>query len=80
MTVDVASVRVIMTMLYFFLGFVGQDMTGTGIPSLDQYVKQYCNLMGIKAIEPSVDYYMTFHCFRMAAICQGVYKRAISGK
>ncbi|XP_067946523.1 acyl-CoA dehydrogenase family member 10-like isoform X2 [Watersipora subatra] len=62
-------------------GFAGEDLTGTGIPTLDQYVAQYCHLTGIDSIsDPPLDYYMAFTCFRMSAIVQGVYKRFLMGQ
>ena len=62
-------------------GFLGEDLSGTGIPSLHDYIDQYCRLMAIPQIaDPPIDYYMAYLCFRMAAIAQGVYKRFTMGE
>jgi len=52
-----------------------------GIPEEQELVQMYCKKMGIPPIPPQVwDYYVAFNFFRFAAILQGVYKRAITGR
>ncbi|XP_071094392.1 acyl-CoA dehydrogenase family member 10-like isoform X1 [Haliotis cracherodii] len=62
-----------------FAGFVGEDVSKLGIPTVQEFVAQYCERMNIPPIT-NLDFYMAFTFFRFAAICQGVYKRAISGQ
>jgi len=59
-------------------GLGGLDLKALGIPSEDAYVARYCELMGIKEI-PNWNFYIIFSFFRIAAILQGVYKRALDG-
>ncbi|KFA94123.1 phosphotransferase family protein [Archangium violaceum] len=59
-------------------GLGGLDREALGIPSEEEYVARYCELTGIKAI-PNWDFYIIFSFFRIAAILQGVYKRALDG-
>jgi aminoglycoside phosphotransferase (APT) family kinase protein len=59
-------------------GLGGLDRTQLGIPSEEQYVARYCNLVGIENI-PQWDFYLVFSFFRFAAILQGVYRRALDG-
>jgi aminoglycoside phosphotransferase (APT) family kinase protein len=49
-----------------------------GIPSEEEYVARYCELTGIKEI-PNWNFYIVFSFFRLAAILQGVLKRALDG-
>ncbi|XP_078599605.1 acyl-CoA dehydrogenase family member 10-like isoform X1 [Branchiostoma floridae x Branchiostoma japonicum] len=60
-------------------GLGGMELGSLGIPSDRQYMEQYCQRMG----EPPVanwDFYQAFSFFRVAAILQGVYKRATQGQ
>lgn len=59
-------------------GLGGIDRTAEGIPSETMLVERYCAQRGIPNIE-NLNYYIAFSFFRLASICQGVYKRAISG-
>ncbi|WNG47175.1 phosphotransferase family protein [Archangium minus] len=59
-------------------GLGGLDRRALGIPSEEEYVARYCELTGIKTI-PNWDFYIIFSFFRIAAILQGVYKRALDG-
>jgi len=59
-------------------GLAGIDRAAIGIPSEDEYVAQYCQRMGINEIR-NWHFYLAFSFFRVAAICQGVAKRAIDG-
>ncbi|MCA0900315.1 MULTISPECIES: phosphotransferase [Microbulbifer] len=59
-------------------GLMGADRAALGIPSEEDYVAQYCDRMGIAQIEHWT-YYLAFSFFRLAAIVQGVAKRAQGG-
>lgn len=59
-------------------GLGGLDISGLGIPSEEEYVAQYCQRMGINGID-NWNFYLAFSMFRMAAIVQGVAKRATQG-
>ncbi|WP_417317671.1 phosphotransferase [Emcibacter sp.] len=49
-----------------------------GLPTEAEYVRQYCERRGIEKIE-GWPFYLAFNFFRLAAIVQGVYKRALDG-
>ncbi|MEH6549739.1 MAG: phosphotransferase family protein [Pseudomonadales bacterium] len=59
-------------------GLGGLDRGEVGVPTEEEMVKQYCELRNIDDIE-NWNFYLTFSFFRLASICQGVYKRAIMG-
>src|SRR5699024_12668096 len=59
-------------------GLGGVDRATLGIPSEDDYIKQYCEHRGITHI-PHWRFYLAFNFFRFAAIAQGVAKRAKEG-
>ena len=59
-------------------GLAGLDREALGIPSEADYVAQYCERMGIQRIEHWA-FYLAFSFFRLAAIAQGVAKRAHDG-
>jgi len=59
-------------------GLHGVDRAALGIPSEQEYVAQYCAHCGLQCIE-HWPFYLVFSFFRMAAILQGVKKRAIDG-
>jgi aminoglycoside phosphotransferase (APT) family kinase protein len=59
-------------------GLNGIDRSKLGIPSEQEYVNQYCQYSGIDKID-NWPFYLVFSFFRMAAILQGVKKRAIDG-
>lgn len=61
-----------------FRGLGGVDRAAIGLPSEDDYVALYCERRGIAGIDNWV-FYLAFSFFRLAAICQGVYKRALDG-
>jgi aminoglycoside phosphotransferase (APT) family kinase protein len=61
-----------------FRGLGGVDRARIGIPVEEAYVESYCRRRGIAAI-PDWTFYLCFSFFRLAAICQGVYKRALDG-
>lgn len=54
------------------------DRAELGIPSEEEYVKAYCENRGIDSI-PNWNFYVVFSFFRLAAILQGVKKRALQG-
>ncbi|XP_005102670.1 acyl-CoA dehydrogenase family member 10 isoform X2 [Aplysia californica] len=60
-------------------GLKGCDPKELGLPTVDEVVAEYCRLSGRPPIE-NWDFYLAFVFFRMAAILQGVYKRAITGQ
>ncbi|MBT0587328.1 phosphotransferase family protein [Alteromonas oceanisediminis] len=59
-------------------GLGGLDREALGIPSEEDYVNQYCERRGIAAID-NWSFYLAFSFFRLAAIVQGVVKRAQQG-
>ncbi len=59
-------------------GLGGIDRSALGIPTEEQYVEQYFNRRGLSGID-NWNYYLAFSFFRLAAILQGVLKRAIDG-
>lgn len=50
----------------------------SGIPTMDEFVADYCELTGTPTIE-NWSFYLAFSLFRSASIVQGVYKRGIEG-
>ena len=61
-----------------FRGLAGLDRTALGLPTEREYVASYCARRGIDAID-NWTFCLAFSFFRLAAICQGVYKRALDG-
>ena len=61
-----------------FRGLGGIDRAALGLPTEQEYVARYCERRGIAGIDNWV-FYLAFSFFRLAAICQGVYKRALDG-
>lgn len=61
-----------------FRGLGGIDRKALGLPSEGEYVQAYCMRRGLAGID-NWTYYLAFSFFRLAAICQGVYKRALDG-
>ena len=59
-------------------GLAGVDRAALGIPSDAAFIAAYCRRMGIESIE-RFGFYLAFCAFRMAAILQGVKKRALDG-
>ncbi len=59
-------------------GLGGLDRDKLGIPSEQAYVKAYCERRGIEHID-NWTFYLAFSFFRLAAILQGVVKRAHDG-
>lgn len=61
-----------------FRGLGGLDRAAFGLPSEAQYVAAYCQRRGLSGI-PDWTFHLAFSFFRLAAICQGVYKRSLDG-
>ncbi len=59
-------------------GLAGLDLGELGIPDETAYVAAYCRRMGIANLD-HWPFYIAFCFFRLAAICQGVKKRALTG-
>jgi aminoglycoside phosphotransferase (APT) family kinase protein len=59
-------------------GLRGRDLEELGIPAEAEYVARYCERMGIPGID-GFSFYVAFSFFRLAAIIQGVAKRALDG-
>ncbi|MBY4892672.1 phosphotransferase family protein [Rhodobacteraceae bacterium N5(2021)] len=59
-------------------GLYGVDRAVEGLPSDDAFLAAYCERMGLSGIE-DFGFYVSFCFFRMAAILQGVKKRALDG-
>jgi aminoglycoside phosphotransferase (APT) family kinase protein len=62
----------------FLPGLGGLDRVSLGIPSDEQYIDRYCERRGLPGI-PDWNFYLVFGLFRLAAILQGVLKRAMVG-
>ncbi len=63
-----------------FRGLVGLDLPALGIPTEREYVAAYCRRTGRAGIPaPEWEYYMAYNMFRLAAILQGVFARAVQG-
>jgi aminoglycoside phosphotransferase (APT) family kinase protein len=61
-----------------FRGLAGVDFAALGIPDEGAYVAAYCRRTGRAAIQ-AWEFYMVYSLFRIAAILQGIAKRAIDG-
>jgi aminoglycoside phosphotransferase (APT) family kinase protein len=59
-------------------GLRGVDRAAIGLPPDDDFVARYCARMGLSRID-NFGFYVAFCFFRMAAILQGVKKRALDG-
>ena len=59
-------------------GLMGVNRAALGIPSEQEYIARYCERMGIASID-NWAFYLAFSFFRLAAIIQGVAKRAHDG-
>jgi aminoglycoside phosphotransferase (APT) family kinase protein len=61
-----------------FRGLAGIDFTAAGIPDEPAYVAAYCRRTGRGAIA-AWEFYMVYSLFRIAAILQGIARRALDG-
>ena len=61
-----------------FRGLGGVDREAVGLPTERAYVDAYCRRRGLSGVD-GWTYCLAFSFFRLAAICQGVYKRALDG-
>ena len=59
-------------------GLQGLDVGALGIPTEEEYVSRYCERTAIDSID-NWGFYLAFSFFRLAAIAQGVFKRAHDG-
>ncbi len=59
-------------------GLAGVDRAALGIPSDEEYIASYCERTGREGIE-NWTFYVVFSLFRLAAIVQGIRKRAQIG-
>lgn len=59
-------------------GLLGEDLEALGIPTEQETIKRYCDQSGRDSID-DWHVYLAFSLFRLAAILQGVYKRALDG-
>lgn len=59
-------------------GLGGTDRPALGIPDEARYIDTFCTLTGVNQ---GVDwnYYLSFSFFRLASICQGIYRRSLDG-
>jgi aminoglycoside phosphotransferase (APT) family kinase protein len=61
-----------------FRGLAGVDLAALGIPNEDEYVAAYCAHTG-RQQSANWEFYIVYSLFRLAAIMQGIAKRAIDG-
>jgi aminoglycoside phosphotransferase (APT) family kinase protein len=61
-----------------FRGIASLDLAALGIPEEQEYSRRYVERTGRPAIE-NWNFYLAYNLFRIAAILQGVYKRATEG-
>ena len=59
-------------------GLRGKDLAALGIPTEAEYVSRYSEFAGIDGID-NFGFYVAFSFFRIAAIIQGVARRAVDG-
>jgi len=65
-----------------FRGIGGLDLAALGIPGEADYIRRYCQRTGLTTPEKLADewaFYMAYNLFRIAAILQGIGKRAQDG-
>ncbi len=61
-----------------FRGLGGVDLTGTGIPPEEDYINLWCQRTARQRPD-DFDFYVILGLFRLAAIIQGIAKRALDG-
>ena len=65
-----------------FRGIAGLDLPALGIPAEADYIARYCERTGFTtpdALQRDWNFYLAYNMFRLAAILQGIAKRAESG-
>ncbi|WP_028605549.1 phosphotransferase [Ottowia thiooxydans] len=65
-----------------FRGIGGVDVQSLGIPTEQEYIRQYCERTGFttpEALAPDWNFYLAYNMFRIAAILQGIAKRVEAG-
>ena len=68
-----------------FRGIGGLDLASLGIPDEKSYVRRYCERTGrlapgaVEAVMGDWNFYMAYNLFRLAAILQGIVRRARDG-
>jgi aminoglycoside phosphotransferase (APT) family kinase protein len=63
-----------------FRGLAGLDLEALGIPTEGKFMATYCRRVGRASLpEKEWEYYLAFNMFRLAAILQGILKRALQG-
>lgn len=63
-------------------GIAGLDLAALGIPDEDAYMRRYCERTGfatVAELRADWNFYMAYNLFRIAAILQGIAKRAEAG-
>ena len=63
-------------------GIGGLDIAALGIPSERDYVRRYCERTrrgGVDAVMADWNFYLAYNLFRIAAILQGIARRALDG-
>jgi len=59
-------------------GVVGENLSGTGLPDQQAFVRSYCAHAGRNPPE-SLDVFVVFSMFRLASITAGVWRRGVEG-
>lgn len=54
------------------------DLKAHGIPSIEEYVAEYCRLTGRAGLH-DLDWFFSYNMFRLAGICQGIVGRVRDG-
>jgi len=63
-----------------FRGMAGVDHAALGIPGERSYLDTYCRRTGRAPVDPAHwEFYLAYSMFRLAAILQGILKRALDG-
>jgi aminoglycoside phosphotransferase (APT) family kinase protein len=63
-------------------GIAGLDLLAAGLPSEADYLHRYCQRTGrtdVETVAADWDFYLAYNLFRLAAILQGVARRAVEG-
>jgi aminoglycoside phosphotransferase (APT) family kinase protein len=63
-----------------FRGMAGVDLDALGIPAAVDYLARYAERRGLSEINPELwEFQIVYNLFRLAAILQGIAKRAADG-